>query len=79
MLENIVLLFSLPGYGALIGLPSSEAAVTAVVQHLGTSVGRPIIGIISDRCGRIETAGIITLYVWSNVVRSMASSENLWV
>lgn len=61
MLGYVVLLFSLPDFARSINLSDSQAATTSAVLNLGTAVGRPFIGIISDHYGRIETAGIMTL------------------
>lgn len=57
----ITLLFSLLDFSRSIGLSESEAANMSAFLNLGTAVGRPSIGIISDHYGRMETAGILTL------------------
>ena len=54
------LLFSLPDFARSIGLSSSQAANISALLNLGIATGRPLIGIISDRYGRIETAGVLT-------------------
>lgn len=61
MLGYTVLLFSLPDFATSIGLPHSQAANIAGFLNLGTAVGRPVIGMISDKFRRIDTAGVITL------------------
>ena len=61
MLGYITLLFSLPDFARSIGLNATQAANIAAFLNLGTAIGRPFIGVVSDRCGRLETAGIITL------------------
>ncbi|KAF9887516.1 hypothetical protein FE257_010094 [Aspergillus nanangensis] len=61
ILGYMTLLFSLPDFARSIGLSRTQAATTNAVLNLGTAVGRPVIGIMSDRCGRIEVAGIVTL------------------
>ncbi len=60
MLGCITLLFSLPDFSRSIGLSSSQAAAISAFLNLGTAIGRPLIGIVSDRYGRIETAGFLT-------------------
>lgn len=61
MLGYITLQFSLPDFARSIGLSSSQAATIAALQSFGNAIGRPLIGIFSDRFGRIETAGFLTL------------------
>lgn len=61
MLGYMVLLFSLSDFGRSIGLDGKKAASVTAFLNLGTALGRPFIGILSDRFGRIETAGAITL------------------
>lgn len=60
MFGFITLLFSLPDFARSIGLSNSQAATISALLNLGIATGRPLIGIISDRYGRIETAGVIT-------------------
>jgi MFS family permease len=57
----ITLLFSMSAFATSIGLNSSRAATVTALLNLGTAIGRPFIGFISDKFGRIETAGFITL------------------
>jgi predicted MFS family arabinose efflux permease len=61
MLGYIVLLFSLSDFALSIGLSRSQATDLLGLLHVGTAVGRPIIGILSDRWSRIDTAGALTL------------------
>ena len=61
MLGYITLLFSLPDFARSIGLDATQAANVSAFLNLGTAIGRPFIGVLSDRCGRLETAGVITL------------------
>lgn len=61
MLGQITIQISLPDFGRSIGLSTSQAAATAAFLSLGVALGRPFIGVISDRYGRIETAGSLTL------------------
>jgi MFS family permease len=60
MLGYIALLFSMSNFASSIGLDESQAATVTALLNLGTALGRPFIGVISDYCGRIETAGFIT-------------------
>ena len=61
MLGYITILFSLPDFARSIKLSSSQAATIAALQSLGSGIGRPLIGVFSDRFGRIESAGFLTL------------------
>ncbi|KIM95733.1 hypothetical protein OIDMADRAFT_133464 [Oidiodendron maius Zn] len=61
MLGYITLLFSMSDFARSIGLDDFQAASVTAFLNLGTAVGRPFIGVVSDHCGRIETSGFITL------------------
>ena len=60
MLGYTTLLFSMSDFARSIGLDDDQAATVTGLLNLGTALGRPFIGIISDRFGRIETAGTMT-------------------
>ncbi|KAJ6119840.1 Major Facilitator Superfamily protein, partial [Penicillium sp. IBT 18751x] len=60
MFGYIALLFSLPDYAHSMRLSDTQATTVNAILNLGTAVGRPFIGIISDRFGRIEVAGLLT-------------------
>ena len=53
-LGYIVLLYSLPNYAGTIGLSAHQGSVVSAVLNVGLGFGRPIIGFISDRFGRID-------------------------
>lgn len=61
MLGYVLLLFSLADFALSIGLSRSQATDIVGLLHVGTAVGRPIIGIFSDKWSRIDTAGALTL------------------
>jgi predicted MFS family arabinose efflux permease len=61
MLGYIVLLFSLSDFALSIGLLPSQATDMIGLLNVGTAVGRPIVGIFSDRWSRMDTAGTLTL------------------
>ena len=70
-LGYIVLLYSLPNYAISIGLTARQGSVVAAVLNLGLALGRPAVGYLSDRLGRINMAtamtglcGILCLAVW---------------
>lgn len=61
MFGYITLLFSLSDFATSIHLSRSQATDIVGFLNLGTAVGRPIIGIFSDRFSRTNTAAILTL------------------
>lgn len=61
MLGQLTLLYSLPDFASSLHLSRSEAAHVLTFLCLGTAVGRPLIGILSDRFGRIKVAALLTL------------------
>jgi MFS family permease len=60
MLGYIALLFSLSDYATAIGLSRQQATNVIGFLNIGTAVGRPIIGIVSDKSSRLDVAGILT-------------------
>ncbi len=62
MLGYITLLYSLSDFGRSVGLTKSQAASITAYLNLGTAIGRPLIGVASDRFGRMEVAGLLTLF-----------------
>ncbi|KAG5936167.1 hypothetical protein E4U53_000278 [Claviceps sorghi] len=61
MLGYVVLIFSLANYANEIGLGASEAALISALFNLSQGLGRPLMGYWSDRTGRINMAGLMTL------------------
>jgi len=61
-LGYITLLFPLSDYAISIRLSRAQAAQISAFLNLGTACGRPFIGVASDLLGRIETAGVLTLF-----------------
>lgn len=60
MFGYITILFSMSNFSSSIGLNSSQAATVTALLNMGTAIGRPFIGVISDYYGRIETAAFMT-------------------
>lgn len=60
MLGYIVLLFSLPNYALSIGLTAQQGSIIGALLNLGQGLGRPVVGIFSDRAGRINIAGFLS-------------------
>jgi predicted MFS family arabinose efflux permease len=61
MLGYVVLIFSLSDFAISIGLSRAQATDMIGLLNIGTAVGRPVIGLLSDRWSRIDTAGVLTL------------------
>lgn len=61
MLGYTALLFSLPNYAASIGLSAKQGSIIGALMNLGQMLGRPVMGLISDRYGRINIAVFLTL------------------
>lgn len=55
-LGYIVLLYSLPDYAQSIGLTAKQGSVVGAVLNLGLAFGRPAVGLLSDKFGRIDVA-----------------------
>lgn len=61
MLGYVVVVFSIPAYATQIGLTAQQGYTLNAIVNLGQGVGRPAIGLTSDRFGRINTALITSL------------------
>ncbi|KIW66140.1 hypothetical protein PV04_08342 [Phialophora macrospora] len=61
MLGYIPLLYSLSDFAISIGLSRQQATQVTAFLNMGTAVGRPFIGVASDRFGRFGVATTLTL------------------
>ncbi|RFN44906.1 major facilitator superfamily domain, general substrate transporter [Fusarium flagelliforme] len=61
MLGYFILIFTLASFANHLGLDSSQASIVSAIFNLGQTVGRPLVGYLSDRFGRINMAAIMTL------------------
>lgn len=61
MFGYITLMFSLADYAVSIGSSGQDSATVAALLNLGAAVGRPILGYVSDRLGRVPVAFVLTL------------------
>ncbi|RPA75383.1 major facilitator superfamily protein [Ascobolus immersus RN42] len=59
----VTILFSIPDYCTSVGMTKSQASTALAILNLGTALGRPLIGVISDRLGRFEVAEVCTMLV----------------
>ena len=62
MLGYITLLYSFSDFARSINLSAEQATQVTALLNLGTALGRPFIGIASDRYGRFEVASGLTLF-----------------
>lgn len=60
MLSYTVVVFSIPSYARAIGLSSSQGYILNAIVNVGQMVGRPLIGLSSDRWGRLNLACLYT-------------------
>lgn len=60
MLGYVTVLFSLPAYARQIGLSAQQGSIVGAIFNLGQMLGRPFIGLASDRWGRINLASFFT-------------------
>ena len=60
MLGYTVVVFSIPAYAKSIGLSDSQGYILNAIVNVGQMVGRPVIGLTSDRWGRINLAALYT-------------------
>ncbi|KAL0936822.1 major facilitator superfamily transporter [Colletotrichum truncatum] len=60
MFGYVTLLFSLSDFALSVGLSQQQATDIIGFLNFGTALGRPIVGIASDRFSRIATAGTLT-------------------
>jgi len=62
LLGYMTILYSLSNYAVqVVGLTQGQAGILTAVLNLGTGCGRPVIGLASDRFGRLEVAATLTL------------------
>ncbi|RFU32843.1 hypothetical protein B7463_g3501, partial [Scytalidium lignicola] len=59
-LGYVTLLYSLPSYAMSVGLTSRQGSVVGALLSLGSGFGRPIVGYLSDKFGRINIASFMT-------------------
>jgi MFS family permease len=61
MLGYTSVIFSVAAYAVSIGLSAKQGALVSALLNLGQAIGRPIIGLSSDKYGRLNVASICTL------------------
>ncbi|KAK4154025.1 major facilitator superfamily domain-containing protein [Chaetomidium leptoderma] len=61
LLSYVIVVFSITDYAQSVGFTASQGSLAAAIFNLSQGIGRPLIGLASDRLGRINVAGIGTL------------------
>lgn len=56
----IITVFSISDYARSVGLTANRAALATALINLGQAIGRPSVGLISDKFGRIRIATLFT-------------------
>lgn len=60
MLGYVVILFSLPDFARAQGFSANQGSILNALLALGMAFGRPLVGLASDRWGRLNIGGIMT-------------------
>ncbi|KAL2879086.1 hypothetical protein SGCOL_005506 [Colletotrichum sp. CLE4] len=57
----VISVFSLADYAQTVGFNASQGSIVSAMFNLSQGIGRPVIGLVSDRFGRINVAGLGTI------------------
>ncbi|KAJ5595376.1 uncharacterized protein N7459_001584 [Penicillium hispanicum] len=60
MLGYVALIFSVANFALSVGLSSHQGSVVSALLNLGQGLGRPFVGMFSDKLGRINVATCLT-------------------
>ncbi|KAH8422665.1 uncharacterized protein LDX57_000419 [Aspergillus melleus] len=60
MLGYVAILFSLANFALSVGLSSHQGSIVSALLNLGQGLGRPFVGMFSDKLGRINIATLLT-------------------
>ncbi|KAK4197745.1 major facilitator superfamily domain-containing protein [Triangularia verruculosa] len=61
LMSYVIVVFSITDYAQQVGFSASQGSLVAAIFNLSQGIGRPLIGLASDRVGRINVAGLATL------------------
>lgn len=71
VLGYVGLLFSLSSYTVAVGFTQQQGSIASALLNLGQALGRPAVGLLSDRLGRTDVAlvstffaGLFCLVIW---------------
>ncbi|KAM7184034.1 Major facilitator superfamily domain containing protein [Rhypophila sp. PSN 637] len=61
IISYIIVVFSITDYAQVVGFTATQGSIAAAVFNVSQGIGRPVIGLASDRFGRLNVAGLGTL------------------
>lgn len=79
MLGYVALLFSVANFALSVGLSSHQGSIVSALLNLGQGLGRPIVGMFSDRLGRINIATFLTFLCGLFCLAIWTSADNMGV
>ncbi|KAK2879386.1 hypothetical protein FQN49_000929 [Arthroderma sp. PD_2] len=79
LLGYVVVLFSLPNFAFSIGLSQKQGSIAGALLNLGQALGRPVVGLVSDRYGRFNMAILCTIFCGFLCLAVWIPSSNLGV
>ena len=72
MLGYVAILFSMANFAVSVGLSAHQSSIIGALLNLGQGLGRPFVGMFSDKLGRINIAtfltflcGLFCLVIWT--------------
>ncbi|KAM5463053.1 hypothetical protein MauCBS54593_007712 [Microsporum audouinii] len=79
LLGYVVILFSLPNFALSIGLSQKQGSIAGALLNLGQALGRPVVGLVSDRYGRFNMAVLFTFFCGFLCLAVWIPSSNMGV
>ncbi|CAG8367748.1 unnamed protein product [Penicillium salamii] len=79
MLGYVALLFSVANFALSVGLSSHQGSIVSALLNLGQGLGRPCVGMFSDRLGRINIATLLTFLCGLFCLVIWTSADNMSV
>ncbi|KAL1868733.1 hypothetical protein Daus18300_005867 [Diaporthe australafricana] len=81
ILGYIIVVFSLASYASAVGFTANQGSIIAAIFNLSQGLGRPVIGLFSDKVGRINIAalgsliaGLAAFFLWVFAAKSFAGA-----
>ncbi|KAL2290851.1 hypothetical protein FJTKL_14807 [Diaporthe vaccinii] len=81
ILGYIVVVFSLASYASAVGFTANQGSIIAAIFNLSQGLGRPVIGLLSDKVGRINIAalgsliaGLAAFFLWIFAAKHFAGA-----
>ncbi|CAG8359616.1 unnamed protein product [Penicillium salamii] len=79
MLGYVALLFSVANFALSVGLSSHQGSIVSALLNLGQGLGRPCVGMFSDRLGRMNIATLLTFLCGLFCLVIWTSADNMGV